>query len=255
MVGLQASYFRRIYKGLMLDLILTVVGPVVLLILTYIVSSQMEAAGLAVGELSSADAARFPSIVTRLMYAYLVLKYCLAALFELMAVSGLGAAESCSPYFHRSRQWFVALMVLNAVAMVSRICYVLMDDNDPALSVWIEKLHLIVELLLLGVRGKALFLLLRGEKDVLASIGDAGAAERVSALSGRCNLSFLALGAITAIDDFIDLLFTLPDLGALAVVILHGLALIYNVIVYARIILSARDTARLVAYLSEEVIA
>lgn len=254
MVGLQASYFRRIYKGLLLDLMLTVVSPVVIIILGYLVSGQMEAAGLAVEALSSADAARFPSIVTRLMYAYLVLQYCLAALCALMVVSALGAAESCSPCFHRSRQWFVALMVLNAVAMVSRIAYVLMD-NDPAFSVWIEKLHLIAELFLLGVRGAALCLLLRGEKDVLASIGDTGAAERAFALSKRCAVSFLVLGTITAIDDFIDLFFTLPDLGALVIVILHGLALIYNGIVYAQIILRTRETARLVAYLSEEVIA
>ena len=254
MVGLQASYFRRIYKGLLLDLMLTVVSPVVIIILGYLVSGQMEAAGLAVEALSSADAARFPSIVTRLMYAYLVLQYCLASLCALMVVSALGAAESCSPCFHRSRQWFVALMVLNAVAMVTRIAYVLMD-NDPAFSVWIEKLHLIAELSLLSVRGAALFHLLRGEKNVLTSIGDAGAAERVFALSKRCAVSFLALGVITAADDFIDLFFTVPDIGAMAIVLLHGLALIYNAIVCVRIILRARETARLVAVLSEEVIA
>lgn len=254
MVGLRASYFRRIYKGLLLDLILTIVSPVVIIILGYLASGQMEAAGLAVGEMSSADAARFPSIVTRLMYAYLVLQYCLAALCALMAVSALGAAESCSPHFHQSRQWFVALMVLNAVAMATRIAYVLLD-NDPAFSVWIEKLHLIAELLLLGVRGAALCLLLRGEKDVLTSIGDTGTAQRVFALARRCSLSFLVLGTVTAIDDFIDLFFTLPDMGALALVILHGLAMIYNVTVYVRIILRTRDTSKLVADLSEEVIA
>ena len=254
MVGLQASYFRRIYRGLLLDLILMVVSPIVIIILGYLVSGQMEAAGLAADEMNSADLARFPSIVTRLIYAYLVLQYCLAALCALMVVSGLGSVEGCSPYFHRSRQWFVALMVLNAVAMVSRIAYMLMD-NSPAFSVWIEKLHLIAELFLLGVRGTALFLLLRGEKDVLASIGDAKAAERVWALSGRCAVSFLVLGTITAIDDFIDLFFALPDRSTLALGILYGLALIYNGTVYVRIILRARDTSRLVADLSEEVIA
>ena len=77
MIGLQASYFRRIYKGLLLDLILTIVSPIVIIILGYLVSGQMEAAGLAVGEMSFADAALLPRIVTRLMYAYLVLLYCL----------------------------------------------------------------------------------------------------------------------------------------------------------------------------------
>ena len=62
MVGLQASYFRRIYKGLLLDLILTIVSPIVIIILGYLVSGQMEAAGLAVGEMSSADAARSATV-------------------------------------------------------------------------------------------------------------------------------------------------------------------------------------------------
>ena len=114
MKGLRASHFRRIYKGLRLDLILTGAGPAVFLVLATLLEKQMSAAGLATAEITAEKALNFPSIYSKLLSAYLVLRYCASALCVMVIVSGLGEAEDCSPAFRQSRKWFVALMIMNA---------------------------------------------------------------------------------------------------------------------------------------------
>ena len=80
MKGLRASHFRRIHKGLRLDLILTVAGPVIFLVLASLLEKQMSAAGLATAEVTTDTALSFPSIWSKLLSAYLVLRYCASAL-------------------------------------------------------------------------------------------------------------------------------------------------------------------------------
>ena len=62
MKGLRVSHFSRIHKGLRLDLILTVVGPTVFLVLATLLEKQMSAAGVVTAEITADLALSFPSI-------------------------------------------------------------------------------------------------------------------------------------------------------------------------------------------------
>ena len=73
MKGLRVSHFSRIHKGLRLDLILTVVGPTVFLVLATLLEKQMSAAGVVTAEITADMALSFPSIWSKLLSAYLVL--------------------------------------------------------------------------------------------------------------------------------------------------------------------------------------
>ena len=60
MKGLRASHFRRIHKGLRLDLILTVAGPVIFLVLASLLEKQMSAAGVETAGITADAALSFP---------------------------------------------------------------------------------------------------------------------------------------------------------------------------------------------------
>ena len=68
MKGLRASCFRRIHKGLLLDLILTVAGPVVFLILASLLEKQMSAAGVATAQITTDTALSFQSIYSKTIF-------------------------------------------------------------------------------------------------------------------------------------------------------------------------------------------
>ena len=247
MKGLRASCFRRIHKGLLLDLILTVAGPVVFLILASLLEKQMSAAGLDTTELAAGTALSFPGIWSRLLSAYLVLRYCASALCAMVVVSGLGEAEDCSPSFGKSRKWFVALMIMNGVAMIARIASVLI--NKAGLSGMTDALYLVTELVLLVIRGIALSLLLRGNRDVLGSIGAETEARRACSLARQSMIWFPAVGVIRLADHYIP---PMSDAISLIAFVLFAAVLICQFILCIRIAVHARNTAGMIAAVSEE---
>ena len=247
MKGLRASHFRRIHKGLRLDLILTVAGPAVFLILAGLLEKQMSAAGVATETVTADTALNFPGIWSKLLSAYLVLRYCASALCVMVIVSGLGEAEDCSPAFRQSRKWFVALMITNAAAMAARIASVLVQTAD--LSGMTDALYLVTELILLVIRGIALSLLLKGNGDVLGSISAEAETRRARSLARQALIWFPAVGIIRLADHYIP---PMSDAVNLAAFILFAAVLIRHFILCIRIAVHSRNTARIIAAISEE---
>ena len=247
MKGLRASHFRRIYRGLRLDLILTVAGPAVFLVLASLLEKQMSAVGLATAEVTTDTALSFPSIWSKLLSAFLVLRYCASALCVMLIVSGLGEAEDCSPAFRQSRKWFIVLMTMNAVAMAARIASVLV--NTTGLSEMTDALYLVTELVLLVIRGIALSMLLRGNRDVLGSIGAEAEAHRACSLAKQAVIWFPAVGIVRLGDHYAP---PMSDVLSLIAFILFAAVLIYHFILCIRIAVHARNTAGMIAAISEE---
>lgn len=247
MKGLRASHFRRIHKGLLLDLILTVAGPAVFLVLASLLEKQMSAAGMAATEMTADTALSFPGIWSKLLSAYLVLRYCASALCVMLIVSGLGEAEDCSPAFRQSRKWFVALMIMNAAAMAARIASVLV--STAGLSEMTDALYLVSEGILLVIRGIALSTLLRGNSDVLSSIGAETEARRARSLARQALIWFPAVGAIRLADHYIP---PVSDAVNLIAFVLFAAVLIVQFILCIRIAVHARNTAGIIAAISEE---
>ena len=247
MKGLRVSHFSRIHKGLRLDLILTVVGPTVFLVLATLLEKQMSAAGVVTAEITADMALSFPSIWSKLLSAYLVLRYCASALCVMVIVSGLGETEDCSPAFRKSRKWFVALMIMNAAAMAARIASVLVNTAD--LSETTDALYLVTELVLLVIRGIALSLLLRGNSDVLGRIGAEAEAHRARSLAGQAMIWFPAVGIVRLADHFIP---PMSDAVSLIAFILFAAVLVFQFILCVRIAIHFRNTAGMIAAISEE---
>ena len=97
MKGLKASYFKRIYIGLILDLVIMIVSPLAVIITSALLTSHLTEAGIEVMEISTDTALNYPSMLSRLLYAILVLQYCLAALCAMIVISGMGELQECSP--------------------------------------------------------------------------------------------------------------------------------------------------------------
>ena len=247
MKGLRASHFRRIHKGLRLDLILTVAGPVAFLVLASLIERQMSAAGLAAAEITADRALSFPGIWSKLLSAYLVLRYCASALCVMVIVSGLGELENCSPAFRQSRKWFVALMMMNAVAMAARIASVLV--YTAGLSEMTDALYLVSEGILLVIRGIALSALLRGNSDVLGSIGAETEARRACTLAKQSMIWLPAVGVIRLADHYFP---PVSDAVNLIAFVLFAAVLICQFILCIRIVIFSGNTARMIAAISEE---
>ena len=247
MKGLRVSHFSRIHKGLRLDLILTVVGPTVFLVLATLLEKQMSAAGVVTAEITADMALSFPSIWSKLLSAYLVLRYCASALCVMVIVSGLGETEDCSPAFRKSRKWFVALMIMNAVAMAARITSVLVQT--AGLSEITDALYLVSELVLLVIRGIALSALLRGSSDVLSSIGAENEARRACSLAKQSMIWFPAVGVIRIADHYIP---PMSDAVNLIAFILFAAVLVFQFILCIRIAIFSGNTARMIAAIFEE---
>ena len=247
MKGLRASYFRRIHKGLRLDLILTAAGPAAFLILASLLEKQMSAAGVATAQITADTALSFPSIYSKLLSAYLVLRYCASALCVMVIVSGLGEAEDCSPAFRQSRKWFVALMIMTAAAMVARIASVLVHTAD--LSETTDALYLVSEWILLVIRGIAISLLLRGNSDVLGSIGAETEARRARSLARQAMIWFPAVGFVRLADHYAP---PMSDAVSLIAFVLFAAVLIGHFVLCIRIAVHARNTAGMIAAISEE---
>jgi hypothetical protein len=247
MKGLRASHFRRIHKGLLLDLILTVAGPAVFLLLAALLEKQMSAAGMATAEITADTALNFQSIYSKLLSAYLVLRYCASALCVMLIVSGLGEMQDCSPAFGLSRKWFIALMVINAVAMAARIASVLVQTAD--LSEMTDALYLISEGILLVIRGIAISAMLRGNSDVLGSIGAETEAHRACFLAKQSMIWFPAVGIIRLADHYIP---PMSDVVNLIAFVLFAAVLICQFVLCIRIVIFSGKAAKMIAAISEE---
>lgn len=190
MTALRTSNFKRIYLGLLLDLLLLLALPAVGALLLGMIAAQLRPEGLE--SVTVAELLTGPSLAVKALYAALTLQYCLAALCALLAVSGLGELEAASTTFRRSMRWFVLLMVTEGVAMLSHITDVVRPESETLslmTSVWLASLMLLMSFRALGLR-----FMLRGFGEVMDSVGAAILSRRALRLS-RCVTAAAALAA------------------------------------------------------------
>ena len=247
MKGLKASYFKRIYIGLILDLVIMIVSPLAVIITSALLTSQMTEAGLEAMEISVDTVLNYPSMLSRLLYAILVLQYCLAALCAMIVISGMGELQECSPSFRRSGKYFVALMIMNAVVMVTRVAYILVVHTET--SVWAGTINAITEFSLIVIRGIALFFMLRGYEDVLRSIGAFTESQKTHSLASFTAVSFTAYGMSRIVDHFA------PPMAVQVSVTLFAaevLVMIIVMIIYIRVIKCSRNMYVIIAEISDE---
>lgn len=252
MNGLRASNFRRIYVALWLDWMLTLVLPLVFLALAFVLDHQLRRAGLTAQDVTMEAADRVSGFLTGLLYAYLAVTFCASGLCALLAVSGLGEAEACSPWLHSARVWFIGCMLMNAVAMAVRIVHISLSTSGatgPLLAIYPA-----VQAVTLALQGGGTRALMKGLGDVLESIGDHESSGRVRGLAPWVTAACLAF--VVAYIAFMTDLFPgdgLPGL-AVAMLILFVLALGFWLVVRFKALRRAGAVWRTLAAISDEVI-
>ena len=252
MSGLRASNFRRIYVALKLDWILTIALPLVFLALVFVLDHQLRRAGITSEDVAMEDVNRVSSFLTGLLYAYLAATFCASGLCALLAVSGLGEAQACSPWLHSARLWFLGCMLMNAVAMAVRIVHISLNISDatgPLLA-----LYPAAQAVTLALQGGGNRALMKGLGDVLESIGDHESSARVRSHATWVTAAYLAF--VVAYIAFMTDLFPgdrLPGL-ALAMLVLFVLALGFWLVVRFKALRRAGAVWRTLADISDEVI-
>ncbi len=252
MNGLRASNYRRIFVALRLDWILTIVLPLVFLALAFVLDHLLRRAWLASQDVTMEEANRASGFLTGLLYAYLAVAFCASGLCALLAVSGLGEAEACSPWLHSARLWFIGCMLMNAVAMTVRIVHISLNTSGatgPFLAVYPA-----VQAVTMALQGGGTCALMKGLGDVLESIGDHGFSARVRSLAPWVTAAYLAF--IAAYIAFMTDLFPgdqSPGL-AIAMLILFVLALFFWLVVRFKALRRAGVVWRTLAAISDEVI-
>ena len=103
--------------------------------------------------------------------------------------------------------------------------------------------------MLLVIRGIALSLLLRGNSDVLGRIGAEAEAHRARSLAGQAMIWFPAVGIVRLADHFIP---PMSDVVSLIAFILFAAVLVFQFILCVRIAIHFRNTAGMIAAISEE---
>lgn len=252
MSGLRASNFRRIYVALKLDWILTIVLPLVFLALVSVLDHQLRRAGLTSQDVAMEDVNRVSSFLTGLLYAYLAAAFCATGLCALLAVRGLGEAESCSLWLHSAKQWFIGCMLMNAVAMAVRIVHISL--NNSGATVPLLALYPAVQVVTLALQGGGTRALMKGLGDMLESIGDHDASHRTRSLAPWVTAAYLAF--VVAYIVFMTDLFPSdrsPGL-AIAMLILFVLALGFWLVVRFKAVRRAGAVWRTLAAISDEVI-
>ena len=191
MKGLHVSNFKRVHLGLLLDLILLFLIPVILLMLLLIVFRQVSDGGSEAGGITIAELLDSPSLAVRALYIVLALQYCLSALCALLIISGLGELESGSRKLLQAKRWFILLMLADGMAMLAHISDLLLRAGDR-----VSVASVLYFLALLGMaafRLLALRLLQQGYAEVLEQIGFSDQSRCAISLSRRIVAAYVLL--------------------------------------------------------------
>ena len=251
MSGLRASNFRRIYVALKLDWILTIVLPLVFLALVSVLDHQLRRAGLTSQDVAMEDVNRVSSFLTGLLYAYLTAAFCATGLCALLAVRGLGEAESCSLWLHSAKQWFIGCMLMNAAAMAARIVQISLNFVDIIGP--LRSLYPAVEAVTLALLGAAIYTLVKGYGELFRSIGEQKASFRADTLARWVPAAFIAFDA-SYIAFMTDLLLEgLPGGYLITLLILFVTAFCFCMGVRFKVICCARTVWKTLAAISDEV--
>ncbi len=199
MNGLEEANFKRIHRGLMAELIVSFIFFALSIVIFKFVDIQTAGAGIEISEASPAGAyeAATPFAI-RLLYAAIALKHVFTALCALLIISGLGEAETSSTEFHRSKQFFTAFLISNAVVLFLRITGIASIGSASA-SV-LELLFLVFDGILLFFKWLSLIFLCSGYSGVLKDIGSTDLCKKALFLSKNISVSVLIKLAVIMAD-------------------------------------------------------
>ena len=248
MNDLRASNFRRIHVGLLLDLALMFLMPAIIAALLFVVWKQLETAGVGAEGVTVSQLLANPSHAVWAMYAFITLRYCLAALCALLVVSGLGELESASGELRRAKRWFILFMVSNGAVMLAYISDRLLSGSDavtPASTVYFAAVLLLFAFLCLALRA-----LMRGCGEVLERVGASEQALRALSLS-RSIVAAIGLLMLVIVSAFSLTFFDLVEPGKNAVRCAAAAAFGFYVVCRIRLVRFVRSAAGLIAALSE----
>ena len=245
MEGINASNIRRIYLGLLANIIAVAGMTVAFFVIATVLDRQMISAGLNTDNISGATIARFPGIMTKLLYAVMILRYCASALCSILVISGLDELRKCSQSYVQARYLFLALIFGSAFSMIVHI-YSATIYGDSAFE-QAGGFRVFLEAALFIVRGVALAELLKGDMDVLNCIGATLEVERIRNLCFITPILFLALGIARVADHFA------PEMSMLSTIIFAVIVfafIICDIIIYIRIIIISGKLAETIASIS-----
>ena len=248
MNNLNASNFRRVNVGMLLDLVLLFLVPVILAALLILVVNQLSATVSQVEALTVADVLALPIPAMKATYIVLAMHYCLNALCSLLIVSGLGEMEPVSREFQISKRWFMILMVTDGIAMLGHFLSVLLKEGTEELITSV--VYLIAVLLLLVFRSLALRSLLRGYSEVLESIGESKRSRNALTLSGHIIASPVLLTGLVAV-AFILSIFNLMDSIKVFLLVLAIASFIFYIVCRIQVIRCSRALTCMIENLSE----
>ena len=249
MKGLVASNFRRIDKGLLFDIIIMIVSPVLLVLCGQLLNDQMIDGGYAVSDITLSSVTQYSSLITKLLYMIAIIKYSGEALCYILVISGLDEVLKLSSRYKNARRGFLTLIFVNAIALAVRMVSLLGGEGE--IYVGSDSLYVFVSFLIKIVLGVSLFMLLRGNMDVLHSIGEDVAVYRNQSLSVGVVISFPLLGIVMLVDHFVP---EMPLMVELVCFVFEVIVWIYTFAVYIRTYLCVREVAKTVSVISEEVI-
>lgn len=248
MSGMDASNFRRIHIGLMLDLILMFLMPAVLAVLMVLVINDLSSAIGSIEGLTAAELLVAPIPALKAAYIVLILQYCLSALCALLIVSGLGELNSDLRELQRSKRWFILFMAAEGAAMLTHIFSILIQEGNAAITA--STLYFAALLLLLALRSFAMRSLLRCFVEVLECTGASEQARRASGLSRRIVAAALLL-MLLIVAAFILALLDLVSPTRVFVLGFAAAALIFYIVCRFQIVHCARSVTKRIAALSE----
>ena len=249
MNGLRASNFRRIDKGLLFDIVLMIVCPVLIILCGQFLNEQMIAEGYSASEITLSSVTQYSSPITKLIYVIEIFEYCGPALCYILVMSGLDEVLKLSVSYKYSRRGFLTLILVNAVALTVRMVSLLGGEGES--YAWFDSMYVFAGFLLKTVLGVSLFLLLRGNMDVLHSIGEDVAAYRTRTLSICVVISFPLLGIFMLADHFAP---EMPFGADFVFFFFNAVVWIWAFIGYFRAYLCARKVTGIVSVISEEVV-
>ncbi|MBQ5364703.1 MAG: hypothetical protein IIU49_01410 [Spirochaetales bacterium] len=248
MSGFNASNFRRVHIGMLLDLILLFLIPVLLAGLIVILINQVSSTVVDIEAVTVADLIAKPTAAVQGIYVLIAMQYCLSALCSLLVVSGLGELESVSADLRRAKLWFMLLIMADGITMLGHLSDVMLTEG--VLGSLTTALFFVAVLMMLVFHALALRFLMRGYAGVLEGTGAPEMSRRIRALASRITVAAVVLVAMICAIFFMWLLNLTERIRV--VLILPAIAsFAFHLVCRIQAVHCARTVARRITALSE----
>ena len=165
---LKVSYFKRIYIGLKLDFLFSLLIPFLIMIMLLIVDYRLRAAGIDPDLISFGLIGDSGGAMIKLAFILLVLRYVLKALCALSIISGLGEIEANNKDIRYSRFLYSLYSLANAIMLIVKIVGISFFGREISL---IEASSFTVRTVIFLLFALATHFLLKGYESIMNSIG------------------------------------------------------------------------------------